>query len=487
VTTVRIVDTTLRDGQQSLWACRMSSDAMVPTLADLDAAGFDGIEIFVASAQFTRFVRDLHEDPWNWLRYAVKGVNKTPLRLHGAIRSAFAAVPRCVQDLLLSRMSEMGVRVTRASDPWNSPEGLAKTIGAMREHRIDTVANIIYSVSPKHTVEYYAQRTRQIAALRPYRLCFKDVGGLLTPESAAEVLPVVLANTGGIPIEYHAHCNNGFAGYLSLYAADLGFEYIHTAIPPLADGSSNPSVFSLVSNLRARGHQVELDLEPLERVRAHLTRVAKLESLPIGVPQAYDETTYAHQVPGGMISNLRFQLDQLRMTDRLDEVIAEISQLRAELGYPIMVTPLSQFIGTQSVLNVISGKRYSNVPDEIIQYALGQWGSEAVSSMDAKVKEIILDRPRAAAVQASTEDEPSLVEVRARYGEALSDEELIVRVFSGLGSAPLPWHTGVVPAQTYDEYSARRPMLSLLQSLSTESIGSFSIKLGDRLTMRGVK
>jgi len=476
---VRIVDTTLRDGNQSLWACRMSVNDMAPAAADLDAAGFDGIEFFVASAQIARMVRDLHEDPWDWLRIGTSLFEETPLRLHGSMHSAFAPTPRVVQDMFLERIADMGVRITRASDPWNDPEGLRRTMARMASKGIDTIANVIYSVSPRHTVEYYAERTRQIAALKPLRLCFKDVGGLLTPDAARAVIPVVLEQAGDIPVEFHMHCTNGLAQWVCLEAVELGVEIVHTSIPPLAEGSSLPDMFTLVRSLRARGHEVALDTERLRRTSEHFELVARTSGLPVGAPQVFDETLYSHQTPGGMISNLEFQLQKLRIHGRMPEVLDEIARVRADLGYPIMVTPLSQFVGSQAVLNLVSGDRYATVTDEIIGYALGRWGAEAPDCMDADVRARILDRARAKELEMKTSDEPDLDEVRSRYRAGMSDDELIARVFAGIGDEPLDLRAEDAVPRTYEEYAARRdPARALLERLAaTPDVRRFSLVL----------
>lgn len=478
MTAVRIVDTTLRDGQLSLWACRMSVNDMAPAALDLDAAGFEGIEFFVASAQFARMAKELHENPWDWLRVGADSFNLTPRRLHGSLHSAFAPTPRCVQDLLLERLVELGITTTRASDPWNDPRGLERTITRMRSKGIETIANVIYSVSPRHTADYYAERTAQIAALKPQRLCFKDPGGLLTPAAAQELIPIVLGNAGNVPVELHVHATNGFAHYVYLEAVELGIDIVHTALPPLAEGSSLPSVFTVVDNLRARGHDVALDTERLMRVSEHLTRVARIRSLPIGLPRVFDQMYYEHQIPGGMISNLEFQLSQLEMGDRLPEVLDEITRVRAELGYPIMVTPLSQFVGSQAVMNLVSGDRYSTVSDEVIAYALGRWGAEASEAMDSEVKARILDRPRALEIEQHVPEEPDLNEVRARYGTR-DDEELITRAFGGLGDEPLPWgRTPPVP-RTYQEYTAMNDSLTkmLRRILDSPVVRQFAVHI----------
>jgi oxaloacetate decarboxylase alpha subunit len=464
----------------------MRAEAMLPAMADVDAAGYEGVEFVVATAHFPRSVRDLGDNPWDWLDLGPAKMKRTPLRLHGGIHTRLAAVPMSVRRLFLDKLAERGIQVTRTSDPWNDFGKLAETVTVMREHGLETVANIIYSVSPRHTAEYFARKTREAVAIDPYRVCFKDVGGLLTPEAARELIPVVLANAGDVPVEFHAHCNNSLAPYNVLVAADLGIRIIHTAIPPLSEESSQPSVFNVVGNLRARGHDVALDLEPLRRVSGHLHKVAESDDLPVGRPAVYDESLYAHQVPGGMISNMRFQLAQLHKEELLDEALVEVARVREDFGYPIMVTPLAQFVGTQAVVNVVSGGRYATVTDETIQYALGRWGAEAIEVMDPEVRALVLDRSRAEAIaaepSASVEaDDVSLAEARQRFGGVgISDEELITRAFMGASSTSNAIPPRGTPADTYAEYDARhgsvRELLRLLEQ--TPDVRRFSWREG---------
>jgi oxaloacetate decarboxylase alpha subunit len=469
VTEIRLVDTTLRDGQQSLWACRMRTEAMLPALADLDDAGFEALEFAVPTAQFPRAVRDLKENPWDWLKLGASRAQRTPLRLHGAAKSQLTHVPRSVQKRFLEMLAELGITTARTSNSWNNYDALERHVTTLASCGIKTVVNLIYSVSPLHTVEYYARKTREAAALDPYRICVKDVGGLLTPESARELFPVVAQNANGVPLEFHAHCSNGLAPYIALIAAEHGIGVIHTAIPPLADGSSQPSVFTMVSNLRARGFTVNIDMEPLERVSEHFFRVAEAENLAVGEPLVYDELLYRHQVPGGMISNMRYQLGQLGLEHRLDEALEEVPRIREELGFPIMVTPLSQFVGSQAALNVVTGQRYATVTDEIIEYAHGHWGQEAVEQMDPEIREKILARPRAQELRVKEVDEPSLDEVRARFGGNVSDEEIVTRIFAGVGTGKLDFRS-VNPNASYDDVrTARRSFVDLVHEASADT------------------
>lgn len=450
---ISFVDTSLRDGQQSLWALRMRTEMMVPVLDDLDRAGLAGSEFVVPVTQFVAAVRELHEDPWEWVRAGSRLLRHTPMRMVGGSRSYFSKVPACVEELLLGRLAHYGVRTARISDPWNDFRRIPRDLRFLADHGVDAVLNVIYAVSPRHTVAYYRQRVADAVAAGAARLCFKDVGGLLTPLAAQELFPAVVSAAGAVPVEFHGHCNSGFAPYCALLAADAGMDTVHTAIPPLANGSSQPSVFSVAANLAARGHEPRVDLEPLERVRAHLCRVVKATGLPAGEPLEYDEDAFRHQVPGGMRATLRAHLKEMGMGDRLDETLEEVARVREELGYPIMVTPLSQFVGTQAVLNLLGGGRYREVSDEILGYALGQWGTEALEVMDPEVRGLILDRPRAAELASELEAparQSTLAEIRAAYGRGVSDEELVLRVLVGVEDAPL----GIERRELYETYGA---------------------------------
>jgi oxaloacetate decarboxylase alpha subunit len=428
---IHFIDTTLRDGQQSLWALGMRTEAMLPIAEQMDQCGFESMEFFL-SVMIKKYVRELKQDPWEWLREGTKRFKKTRLRYHGGLHSAFEETPSCILRLLIERLVDMGITLTRTSNPWNDYGSFKEEVDGLRKLGMETVVNLIYSVSPRHTDEYYARKAREAAAIRPYRVCFKDVGGLLTPERARALIPVILKNVGNVPVEFHAHCNSGLAPLCYLEAVKLGVRTLHTAVPPLANGSSQPSILNVAKNVRALGQTPVVDEAAVKPVEEHFTRVARQDGHPIGRPAEFDYAQYLHQVPGGMISNLRHQLRVVGMEDKLEATLDEAGRVRAEFGYPIMVTPLSQFVGTQAAMNVIVGERYKEVPDQVIQYALGMWGKEAAEIMAPDVKDKILARPRAKEWEGWEPPEPSLEEVRRQFGgPGLSDEELILRVYAG--------------------------------------------------------
>jgi oxaloacetate decarboxylase alpha subunit len=461
---IHFVDTTLRDGQQSLWALGMRTAAMLPIAAQMDRAGFESMEFFV-SIMIKKYVRELKENPWVWLREGSARFRHTRLRNHGGMHGsgAFEKLPSAVMKLLVERVVSYGITLTRTSNCWNDFESLGEELKNLRAVGMETVVNLIYSVSPRHSDDYYADKARQAASIRPYRICFKDVGGLLTPERARTLLPAILKNAGDVPVEYHAHCNNGLAPLCYLEAVKLGITTLHTAISPLANGSSQPSVLNVAKNLRALGHTPVFHEAEVTPVEAHFTAVAKREGLPIGKPFAYDESQYLHQVPGGVISNLRHQLRLIGKEDRLEQTLEEAARVRADFGYPIMVTPLSQFVVSQAAINVIVGERYKEVTDQVIQYALGLWGKDAPPLLDRDVKDNILSRARAKEWQAWEPPDPSLKVVRNKFGgAAVSDEELLLRVYAGEAAVKALAMAGSPRAYL----SAQQPLIRLIEELS---------------------
>lgn len=459
---LRFIDTTLRDGQLSLWALGMKTGAMLAIAEQVDRCGFESLEFF-GFAGFIKYVREHRENPWDWMRMGAQKFSRTRLRYHGGLASGFEKVPRSVRRLMIERVVAHGITLTRSSDPWNDYQAAALENAALAELGMDVVVNIIYSVSPRHTDEYYAQKAREAAAIKPYRICFKDVAGLLTPERARTLIPLMQKNIGDIPLEFHAHCNNGLAPFNYLEAIQLGVDTLHTAIPPLANGSSQPSIFNIAANARALGFTPLVDLDAIKPVEKHFTYIARREGHPIGAQREYDHGQYLHQVPGGMISNLRYQLRTMGMENKLAETLEECGRVRAEFGYPIMVTPLAQFVGSQAAINVITGERYKEVTDQSIQYALGHWGKEAPLVMDADVKDKILNRPRADDWRRWSPPDLTLAEVRQKFGApGVSDEELVLRVIAGAAAVEAMRAAGA-PREYLD---ARQPLVRLIGALS---------------------
>jgi oxaloacetate decarboxylase alpha subunit len=290
-----------------------------------------------------------------------------------------------------------------------------------------------------------------------------------------------LQNAGDAPVEYHAHCNNGLATLCYLEAVKLGITSLHTAISPLASGSSQPSLLNVARNLRALGYTPVINDNEVKPVEEHFTAVAKAQGLAIGKPFAYDESQYLHQVPGGVISNLRHQLRVVGKEDKLAETLEEAARVRADFGYPIMVTPLSQFVMSQAAINVIVGERYKEVTDQVIQYALGIWGAEAREIMEPNVKDKILNRGRAKDWENWHAPDLSLHEVRQKYGATISDEELLLRVYAGPDAVDALLTNGAPKPQL----DGKRSLLQLIEQLSKKDCNHVYIRRKDfSLAMR---
>jgi len=459
---IRFVDTTLRDGHQSLWAEGLLTEMMLPIAEPMDRAGFEAIEI-VAPSFFKKACREFKQDIWQRIRLMRQRIARTPLRgIRNRYMAGFQITPACASQLWLERLAANGVRQLRSSDPSNTVANWRDMVRSANAAGLETIINVIFSESPKHTDEYYIARARAAAELKPARICLKDPGALLTPERTRTVVPGVLQAVGNIPLEFHTHCITGLGPLCCLEAIELGVRSINAAIPPLADGSSNPSLFNVAKNARALGHRTLIDEPLLAPVSNHFRAIAARENYPIGAPRPFDSSHARHQVPGGMISNFRFQLNQLGMAQRMEQVLEEVARVREELGYPIMVTPYSQFVGVQAAMNVILGERYKEVSDEIIQYAGGIWGSEESQSIAANIRDKILNRPRARELANWRPSEISLPEFRAQLGgSGVSDDELLLRYFAGKDEVAAM----KAAAPTQSPISARPPLRVLLEEL----------------------
>ena len=467
---LRLIDTTLRDGSQSLWASGMRFGMMDVVAESLGRAGFDAVEAPLNGIYFKKFVRDLREDPWEMARMLAR---RMPSTIKGCMAGAMinpfeAPPPRPIIELFYSRLAQMNA-LNRAQMSANTADQIVRTfpwiIPVFKNLGLKIAPALSYTISPRHTDEYYGAKTRELLPFKPDAIYLKDQGGLLTVDRLRTLLPVIVQNAAGIPVELHSHCTTGLAPLVYMEALRLGVRVLHTALPPLADGSSQPSVFNIAANARLLGHTVKVDEGSLRPASERLTAIARQEGLPIGAPLEYDYGQYVHQVPGGVISNLRHQLAEMRLADRLDEVLEESVRVRADLGYPIMITPHSQFVVTQSAINVAMGERYKVVIDEVILFAQGVYGEDSgYGWMEPNLKDRLLSLTRAKELAARERREVSLAELRSRLGgPGVSDEEFLLRYIMK-GSQELEAMRAAGPPRQY--YHAGMPLLSLLQGLS---------------------
>ncbi len=278
-----------------------------------------------------------------------------------------------------------------------------------------------------HDDAFFAAKAREMASWPGTKsLYLEDAAGVLTPERAATLLPAIRAATGDIPLELHCHATTGLAQHNYIEGMKAGFTWLHTATRPLANGVSLPSTEGMVTVVEALGHTHSLDTARFAPVAANFARAAQAAGRPLGEVAEYDPRVYDHQVPGGMMGTLRNQLATHGMADRLPQVLEEIPLVRRELGEPIMATPFSQFVGIQAVLNVVTGDRYSMVPDEVVHYVLQHYGPLA-APIAPDVADRVLSGPRAQQLAGWERPNPSIAEVRKRYSPGMSDEELLLR------------------------------------------------------------
>ncbi|HZD41274.1 MAG TPA: hypothetical protein VE131_11165, partial [Terriglobales bacterium] len=291
---VKFVDTTLRDGQASLWAENMRTGMMLLVAERLDNAGFQGIEV-IASSHLKKCVRELREDPFERIRLLAQKITRTPLRALGSARiSPFERTPDAVLDLWYERLFASGIRQLRVMDPANDSAAWRKSMKRARRVGLATILNLTYSVSPKHSDEYYDRKAAEAAALAPDFICLKDPGGLLTPERTASLVRVIQKRTPGIPFDLHVHCTTGLGPLCALEAIKLGAEMVDTAVPPLGNASSNPSIFNVARNARALGYATAIDEETLLPAARDLEFIARRENFPLGAPAEYDYSQYVH-------------------------------------------------------------------------------------------------------------------------------------------------------------------------------------------------
>ncbi|MBI2317765.1 MAG: carboxylase [Betaproteobacteria bacterium] len=469
---VRFIDTTYRDGAQSLWAGGMRSGMIEAVAEDMDRAGFEAIEVPVGGNRMKKSLRDLREDPWELARMVARRMPNTrkSCMAGGFIIPFEAAAPREVIELYHARLVELRA-LNRVQVTCNTLGQVERTfpwvIPMFRRLGLQVVVALSYTLSPRHDDAYYAQKVRQVLPFAPDGIYLKDQGGLLTIDRARTLLPVLVQNAGGLPVELHSHCTTGLAPLVYLEALKAGVHRLHTAVPPLANGSSQPSVLNVAENARLMGYSPQVDLAVLRPVVEQLTAIAKRERLPIGAPLEYDYAQYLYQVPGGVISNLRHQLGEMRLLDRFDEVLEETVQVRKDFGYPIMITPHSQFVVTQAAINVVTGERYKHVIDEFILFAQGAYGEDSgYTWMDQNLKDRLLATPRARELKeiaSRQEREVTLKEVRASLGgPGVSDEEFLLR-FMMKGTHEIETMRAAGPPPQY--FNTGLPLLTLLQEL----------------------
>ena len=427
---INFIDTTLRDGHQSLWATRMKTAHMLPVAPLIDQAGFKSVEL-MGAVHFDACLRYLREDPWERIRLLNAALPHTPLGalIRSKSLTSFNIVPDSVISLWVKRCAANGIKRLMIFDALHDWSNLALSVAAAKAEGIEVSVPLVYSLSPVHTDEFYGQKTvEMIAALDPDTVMIKDSIGLLTPERVRTLVPTIKRHIGDRSLEMHSHCTTGLGPLCCLESVKLGVDTLYTCVSPLANGPSHPSVENMTMNLRRLGFATPIDQSAVEGIADHFLYVARREGMAVGVPAEYDAFQYVHQVPGGMITNLKFMLAQRNMEHRIGEVLEEISVIREEWGYPVMITPFSQIVGTQAVLNVLLGERYKTTTAEGARYVFGHYG-KTPAPVEQNVLDKISNTVEGMRFSKWVQPQPSITDLRKEIGRpGISDDELLLRI-----------------------------------------------------------
>jgi oxaloacetate decarboxylase alpha subunit len=425
---VGIIDTTLRDGQQSLWATRMTTAMMLPVLPALDRVGYDAVEC-MGTAVMDSCVRYLKENPWERLLILRQQIKRTPIQMISiciGFSVGKALMPDDILDLFFRRCANGGIDRFFLMDGLNDIRNFEVPIRAAHAAGAKVLGGVVYSISPVHTDAHFVEKTRELVELGADILVLKDPNGILTPERVRTLVPAMKAASAGRLFYCHSHCVTGLGPATNLEAVEYGAEGIWTSTRTLANGSSLPATDSMVRHLKRAGRKLELNETAIQEIEDHFCAVAERHNKPVGAPAEYDPSFYEHQMPGGMISNFRAQLAQLGLENRLEEVFKEIPSVRADLGWALMVTPFSQVIGTQAALNVLYG-RYKVTLNEVDQLVLGRYGSTP-APVNPELLDIVSQRTdrEPITVRPGFTLEPVLDRFRRENGPFASDEEMLL-------------------------------------------------------------
>lgn len=389
---INITETVLRDGHQSLMATRLSTEDMMPIIKELDEAGYYSLEMW-GGATFDSCLRYLDEDPWERLRLIRKNVKNTKLQmlLRGQNLLGYKHYSNDVVDIFIKKAIENGIDIIRVFDALNDYSNLISSINSIKKYGGTAQAAIVYTTSPIHTIEYYVDLAKKLEVMGADSICIKDMSGILLPNDTYDLVKALKENLT-VSVHIHTHCTAGLAEMNYMKAVEAGVDGIDTAISPFSKGTSQPPTESMAASLKNIGYETNLNFDKLNKIADYFTVIREkyIESGVFNLKMLdTDIKTLVYQVPGGMLSNLMFQLKQQGMSDRFNEVLEEVPNIRKDLGYPPLVTPMSQMVGTQAVFNVMLKERYKMVPNEIKDYVLGRYGNPPVP-IDESVKTIVL-------------------------------------------------------------------------------------------------
>lgn len=425
---VKIVDTSLRDGHQSLLATRLTIEDILPVAAELDKAGYYALEVW-GGAVFDACIRFLNEDPWERLRLIRKACPNTKLQMlfRGQNILGYRHYSDELVEKFVQKSLENGIDIIRVFDALNDLRNLQSAVNATKKYHGHCQIALSYTTSPVHTINYYVKLAKEVEEMGADSICIKDMAGVLLPNDAYELVTRI-KNEVNIPLELHTHCTGGVAEMTVMKAIEAGIDIVDTALSPLSGGTSQPSTESLVYVLKDTKYDTGLNIDYLNKAAEKLT-VSKDRFLKSGGlnPKALtvNPRILKYQVPGGMLSNLMSQLNAQGAMDKYEEVLREIPRVRRDLGYPPLVTPMSQMVGTQAVMNVISGERYKLFPKEVKEYLCGHYG-KAPAAVDENIRKKIIGNDTMITHRPADDILPEFDIMKEKYANIVkSDEDVL--------------------------------------------------------------
>ncbi len=422
---LKICDLMLRDGHQSLLATRMRTEDMLPIAAKIDQVGFWAVEMW-GGATFDSAMRFLDENPWDRIRRLKELLPNTPflMLLRGQNIVGYHHYPDDVVERFVVHAHANGIDVFRIFDALNDTRNMRQAMRVVKREGAHVQASICYTIGPPYSVDYFVNLARQLADMGADSICIKDMAGLITPYTAYELVGRLKAELD-LPIHLHSHSTSGMATTAHLKAVEAGVDIVDTAISSLSLTTSHPPTESIVSMLQGTERDTGFDLNLLAEISAYFAGVrrkyARFESGMFGV----DVRVLQYQVPGGMLSNLVSQLRAQQAEDRYEDVLAEVPRVRAELGYPPLVTPSSQLVGTQATLNVVLGERYKIIPEEVRQYVRGYYGRPP-APIDPEVKRLAIGDEEPIDCRPADLIPHGMEQAREEIGDLARDEEDII-------------------------------------------------------------
>jgi oxaloacetate decarboxylase alpha subunit len=417
---IGITDTTLRDAHQSLWATRMRIEDMRPVLAHIDRVGYHSLEVW-GGATFDVCLRYLNEDPWLRLSEIRESVKNTKLQmlLRGQNIVGYRNYPDDVLEEFVRHGADRGLDIFRIFDALNDARNLEKAIEFVKKADKHAQGTLCYAISPVHTLEYYVDRAREQKDMGIDSICIKDMAGILAPQPAYELVSALKSELG-LMVQLHCHASSGMAVATYLKAAEAGVDVIDTASAPLSFSTSQPAGETLAASFRGTERDPELNLEEMEFVQKHFEKAESGRC--IQGTKVVDAMVITHQIPGGMASNLLNQLTEQKAGDRLAEVLDEVPRVREDLGYPPLVTPTSQIVGVQAVMNVLSGERYKLIPNEVRDYVKGLYGRSPAPVRESVMTKI-LGKDKPIKTRPADRLEPLMPKVRKELSKDLVEKE----------------------------------------------------------------